>query len=96
MGEYRQQLMGDLVAIELSEEPAAKGRIKLPDWQRTLHGRVIGVGPGRIRAGGERVPMTCRVGEKVGFAATAGMESVYDGKLIRIMHDSDVDYVEGE
>lgn len=91
MSDYKQHLIDDLVAIEMMD--TTKGRIKLPDWQKTLRGTVIGVGPGKMLAGGDRAPMAVKVGDLVSFAATAGMESQYAGAAIRVMHDSDVDAV---
>lgn len=91
MGEYRQKLMEDLVAVEMLDEP--EGRVRLPDWQRTLRGRVVAVGPGRTLAQGASAPMACHVGELVSFGAAVGMESVYDGMKLRLMHDSDIDAV---
>ena len=91
MSEYKQKLMDDLVAIEMVD--TTKGRIKLPDWQKTLRGRVIGVGPGKMLPGGDHAPMACQIGDLVSFAATAGMESQYNGLDIRIMRDTDVDAV---
>jgi chaperonin GroES len=91
--EFRQKLMNDLVAVALLDK--AEGRVLLPDWQRILRGEVVAVGPGRMLPLGERAPMECRVGDRVTFAATAGMDSSYGvGKAIRIMRDSDVDCVE--
>lgn len=88
--EFKQQLVGDLVAIEPEAIPSL---IKLPDWQRNLRGRVIGVGPGAPLVGGGYAPMEAKVGDLVIFGAAIGMESRYCGRLIRIMHDSDIDAV---
>lgn len=91
--EFRQQLLDDLVAVSLLDK--AEGVIKLPDWQRTLRGEVIATGPGRMLPMGERAPMECRVGDRVSFSATAGMDSEYGvGKKIRLMRDTDIDTVE--
>ena len=91
--EFRQKMMNDLVAVALLDK--AEGAIKLPDWQRTLRGEVIAVGPGRMLPLGECAPMETHVGDIVTFAATAGMDSSYGvGKAIRIMRDSDIDGVE--
>lgn len=91
--EFRQKLMNDLVAVALLDK--AEGRVLLPDWQRILRGIVVAIGPGRMLPLGERAPMECSVGDRVTFAATAGMDSSYGvGKSIRIMRDSDVDCVE--
>jgi chaperonin GroES len=91
--EFRQKLMNDLVAVALLDK--AEGRVLLPDWQRILRGEVVAVGPGRMLPLGERAPMECSVGDRVTFAATAGMDSQYGvGKAIRIMRDTDVDTIE--
>jgi len=88
--EYNQQLLGDLIVVEMIE--TTPSRIKLPDWQRTLKGRVIAVGPGRMLPYGERAPMATAVGDVVSFKATAGMDADYGvGQKIRIMRDTDVD-----
>ncbi|MGH6878564.1 MAG: hypothetical protein ACREHV_14475 [Rhizomicrobium sp.] len=92
---FKQTLLDDFVVIALLEESAATGRIKLPDWQRTLRGEVTAVGPGRMLPYGDRAPMECKVGDVVTFAATAGMDSDYGvGRKVRIMKDGDVDTIE--
>lgn len=92
---FRQNLLDDFIVVALLEEPAAMGRIKLPDWQRTLRGEVIAAGPGRMLPFGERAPMECKPGDLVTFSATAGMDTDYGvGKKVRLMHDSDVDTIE--
>jgi co-chaperonin GroES (HSP10) len=91
--EFGQQLLDDLIAVALLDK--AEGVIKLPDWQRTLRGEVVAIGPGRMLPLGERAPMECSVGDIVTFSATAGMDSDYGvGKKIRLMKDTDVDTVE--
>jgi chaperonin GroES len=90
--DFSQKLLDDLIAVALLDK--AEGMIKLPDWQRILKGEVVAVGPGRMLPLGERAPMECRVGDRVSFAATAGMDSSYGvGKSIRLMRDSDVDAI---
>jgi chaperonin GroES len=90
--DFSQQLLDDLIAVALLDK--AEGMIKLPDWQRTLRGEVVAVGPGRMLPLGERTPMECRKGDVVTFAATAGMDTEYGvGKKIRLMRDTDVDAV---
>jgi chaperonin GroES len=90
--DFSQRLLDDLIAVALLDK--TDGMIKLPDWQRTLRGEVVAVGPGRMLPLGERAPMECRVGDKISFSAAAGMDSSYGvGKAIRIMRDSDADAV---
>lgn len=92
---FNQQLLDDFIVVALIGEPASKGMIKLPDWQRFLRGEVTAVGPGRMLPFGGRAPMECKVGDIVTFAATAGMDTDYGvGRKIRMMHDTDVDTIE--
>lgn len=91
--DFSQQLLDDLIAVALLDK--AEGVIKLPDWQRTLRGIVVAVGPGRMLPLGERAPMETKLNDIVSFGATAGMDSDYGvGKKIRLMRDTDVDTVE--
>lgn len=93
--DFKQTLLDDMIVVALLEEPAAQGRIKLPDWQRTLRGEVTAVGPGRMLPFGGRAPMETRVGDIVTFSATAGMDSDFGiGRKVRLMRDPDVDTVE--
>jgi chaperonin GroES len=90
--DFSQRLLDDLVAVQLLDK--AEGVIKLPDWQRTLRGEVVAVGPGRMLPLGERAPMEVKIGDVVTFAATAGMDSEYGvGQKVRLMRDTDVDAV---
>lgn len=88
MQKYPQQLLGDLIVVQPEQERL--GRIVLPDWQRSLKGVVLAVGPGKPRSDGSVQPMELKGGEFVAFSATSGMEAVYDGKPIRIMREDDV------
>lgn len=88
---FTQRLIGDMVAVEPETQP--KGKIQLPDWQRTLRGKVVAVGPGLPLSNGKFAPLYCSVGDTVIFGAAVGMESQYQGALLRVMHDTDVDAV---
>jgi co-chaperonin GroES (HSP10) len=76
-------LIGDLVAI-LPDSEAKRGKILLPDWQRSLQGEVLAVGPDATEL---------KVRDRVTFGAAKGMESVFDGATIRVMRQDDVDMV---
>jgi co-chaperonin GroES (HSP10) len=92
---FGQRLLDDMIAVALIDQPAAMGRIKLPDWQKFLRGTVIATGPGKMLPFGERAPMETKVGDTVTFSPTAGMTSDYGvGKQVRMMRDTDVDTVE--
>lgn len=84
----------DMLVVRLDAEPASKSVIKLPEWQKYLTGTVVAAGPGAPLYTGGRAPMECRVGDKVSFAPTAGMDTDYGvGNSVRMMRDSDVDAV---
>lgn len=89
--DFKSLPMSDFIVVQMEQEPATT--IKLPDWQRILRGEVIAVGPGRMLSSGARAPMACEKGNRITFAATAGMDSVFQGAPVRLMHDSDVDAV---
>lgn len=95
MIEFTQILINDMIVVALDEGDASKGRIKLPDWQKYLRGTVLAVGPGKPLYTGGRGPMECRVGDKVSFAPTTGMDVEYGkvGNSIRMMRDPDVDCI---
>ena len=93
--EFKQQLLDDFIVVALLEEPAAMGRIKLPDWQRTCAAKSPRSGPGECYPSADALRWRCKVGDIVTFAATAGMDTDYGvGRKIRMMHDEDVDTVE--
>jgi chaperonin GroES len=95
VSEFKQQLLNDLIVVQLIEQPPT--RIKLPDWQRTLRGTVIAVGPGKMLYNGQRAPMMTQVGDTISFGAAVGMDTSYGGHVnIRMMKDGDVDFVLGE
>ena len=72
-------LLGDLIAVKPASP--AKGKILLPDWQRSLEGDVIARGPDA---------RDVKKGDRVLFGAATGMESVFDGYSIRLMRETDV------
>ena len=81
------QLARDLVAVR-PDSVNKRLKVFVPDWQKSLHGEVLAVGP-KVR---ELLP-----GDRVVFGAAKGMESIYNGAAIRIMRWEDIDMVlEGE
>jgi co-chaperonin GroES (HSP10) len=90
--EFKQVLLDDFVAVEMID--VNPDRIKLPDWNRTLRGKVIGVGPGKMLTTGDRGPMGVKVGDVVSFPATAGMDCSFGvSSRVRMMKDPDIDAV---
>lgn len=94
MGIDTKQLLDDMIAVRLDEEPATKSQIKLPDWQKYLRGTVVAAGPGAALYTGGRAFMSCKVGDVVSFPPTAGMTADLGiGASVVLMRDSDVDCV---
>jgi chaperonin GroES len=87
------QLVGELVAV-YPDEPT-ESHVILPDWQKTLTGTVVAIGPGKQLRDGALAPMGVAVGDKIVFGAAIGMESVFNGKPLRIMRDGEIDVVLG-
>jgi co-chaperonin GroES (HSP10) len=75
-------LLGDLIAVRYEND--RNGVVALPDWKRALVGFVIAVGPDATET---------RTGDRISFGAAKGMEATFDGRAIRIMRDTDVDFV---
>lgn len=84
MKEFPMQLLEELVAV-LPESKLPGTKILVPDWSRCLKGKIIGTGPDCTEV---------KTGDVVSFGAATGMESVFDGATIRIMRESDIDFVE--
>jgi len=92
VSEFKQLLLDDFVVVQLESNPTS-GSIQLPDWQRVLRGTIVSTGPGIMLPTGKRAPMACKIDDYVTFAATAGMDTVFGGISMRLMHDTDVDAV---
>jgi co-chaperonin GroES (HSP10) len=78
--EFTHRLLGDLVMV-LPESTRRPSGIILPDWQRSLRGSILAVGPDAKEV---------KKGDTVYFGAASGMESVYDGASVRIMREKDL------
>lgn len=74
-------LIGELIAVA-TEDPS--GTIRLPDWKRSLQGTVIARGSD-VRDVSE--------GQTVSFGAAVGMDSVFAGQAVRILKESDLDFI---
>lgn len=91
VSEFPGQLLGDLVVIEMEPEP--RTGVILPDWKKSLRGKVLAIGAGLPLQNGGIGPMQCAVGDRVSFGAAKGIESVFSGATVRIMKDTDVDFI---
>ena len=85
------ELMGDLIAVQYDSEVYSD--VVLPDWKKSLVGTVIAMGPGLPLPEGGLAPMQTTLGDRVSFGAAYGMEGSYKGFPIRILKDTDIDFV---
>ena len=72
--------------------PARRGPILIPDSakERPYAATVISVGPGRVSAGGKKVPLDVKPGDRVLFAKYAGNEVQLDGDEYLILKEEDL------
>ena len=81
------------VIVERNEhEESTKSGIIITDSskERPAQGKIIAVGPGRLRESGELQPMSVEVGEQVYFSKYAGEEVEYEGNKYLILDDDDI------
>ena len=85
--------LDDRVVVEsLEAEEKTAGGILLPDTakQKPQRGRVLSVGPGKLRDDGKRSPVAVLKGDEVLFGRYAGNDIEVDGKELKIMRESDI------
>ena len=84
--------LGDRIVVQRLEEDLEKGGIIIPDTakEKSLKGKVMAVGDGRLTEEGKRVPMQLKKGEKVLIGKYSGTEVQIDGKDYLIMREEDV------
>ena len=81
------------VIVERNEnEESTKSGIIITDSskERPAQGKIIAVGPGRLRESGELQPMSVEVGEEIYFSKYAGEEVEYEGNKYLILDDDDI------
>jgi chaperonin GroES len=85
--------LDDRVVVEgLEAEDKTSGGILLPDSakQKPQRGRVLAVGPGKLRDNGERATLNVAKGDEVLFGKYAGNDIEVDGREIKILRESDI------
>jgi chaperonin GroES len=85
--------LDDRVVVEsLEAEEKTAGGILLPDTakQKPQRGRVLAVGPGKLRDDGKRSAVAVSKGDEVLFGRYAGNDIEVDGKELKIMRESDI------
>jgi len=85
--------LDDRVVVEpLEAEEKTAGGILLPDTakQKPQRGRVLAVGPGKMRDNGTRNTLAVQKGDEVLFGRYSGNDIQVEGKELKIMRESDI------
>src|SRR5205085_1454945 len=85
--------LDDRVVVEpLEAEEKTPGGLLLPDTakQKPQRGRVLAVGPGKMRDNGERMALSVSRGDEVIFGRYSGNDIEVEGREIKIMRESDI------
>jgi chaperonin GroES len=93
MAELKIRPLDDRVVVEpLEAEEKSAGGILLPDTakQKPQKGKVVAVGPGKLKDSGERVTLAVAVGDTVIYGKYAGNDVEVSGKDLKIMRESDI------
>ena len=83
----------DRVIIKrLEEERTSPGGIVIPDsaTEKTIKGKVMAVGKGKILENGEVRPLDVKVGDNILFGKYSGTEVKVDGEELLVMREEDV------
>lgn len=84
--------LADRVVIRaLEETEQMRGGLYIPDTakEKPQQGEIVAVGPGRFEKD-KRVPMDCKVGDKVLYGKYSGTEVTLDSETLLILRESDV------
>jgi chaperonin GroES len=85
--------LDDRIVVEpLEAEEKTAGGILLPDTakQKPQRGRVLAVGPGKLRDNGERTPVNLSRGDEVLYGRYGGSDIQVEGREIKILRESDI------
>ncbi len=76
----------------MAAEENTAGGILLPDTakENPQRGKIIAVGPGKLRDNGERTPLSVKIGDEVLFGRYAGSEIKQGDKEYKVMRESDI------
>jgi chaperonin GroES len=84
--------LADRVVVKaLEETETMRGGLYIPDTakEKPQQGEIVAVGPGRFEDG-KRVPLDCKVGDKVLYGKYSGTEVAVDGEQYLILRETDV------
>jgi chaperonin GroES len=85
--------LDDRVVVEpLEAEEKTSGGILLPDSakQKPQRGRVLAVGPGKLRDDGKRSAVAVAKGDEVLYGRYGGNDIDVEGREIKILRESDI------
>jgi chaperonin GroES len=85
--------LDDRVVVEpLEAEEKTAGGILLPDTakQKPQRGRILAVGPGKLRDSGERSALNVTKGDEVIYGRYAGSDIQVDRSELKILRESDI------
>lgn len=85
--------LDDRVVVEpLEAEDKTAGGILLPDSakQKPQRGRVLAVGPGKLRDSGDRSVVAVAKGDEVIYGRYAGTDVEVEGREVKILRETDI------
>jgi chaperonin GroES len=83
----------DRVVVEpLEADEKTAGGLYLPDTakQKPQRGRILAVGPGKMRDNGERSALSVAVSDEVIYGKYSGSDIEVEGKEVKILRESDI------
>ena len=91
--ELKVRPLDDRVVVEpLEAQEKTAGGILLPDTakEKPQRGRVLAVGPGKLRANGERSAISVSKGDEVLYGRYGGSDVQVQGREVKILRESDI------
>jgi chaperonin GroES len=85
-------LNGRVLVKRIEEVQVTKGGILIPDTakEKSIEGKVIAVGPGKMSDAGVRIALQLKEGDRVLFGKYAGTEIKMDGEEHLMMREEDI------
>jgi chaperonin GroES len=85
--------LADYLLIEpLEKETTLPSGIVIPDTakEKPQEGKVVAVGPGRRKRGGERIPLEVKVGDIVMYKKWGGTDIKVEGRDMLLVKEEDI------
>lgn len=85
--------LNDRILVQrVEEEEKTAGGIIIPDnaKEKSVEGKIVAVGHGKLNDGGERVALQVKEGDAVLFSKYGGTDIKIDGENYLIMREDDV------